>query len=512
MVLTSRRGTLAEQVARAQRPETALVPLRRPTWRSSPTERPSPALDLELFNGLGGFAQDGREYVVVLHPGQWTPAPWINVIANPGFGFQVSECGAGYTWAVNSRENQLTAWSNDAVSDPPGETIYVRDEETGELWGPTALPVREETTPYVIRHGQGYTRFEHLSHGIALELLQLVPLDDPIKISRLTLTNTSGRPRRLSVTACVEWVLGVSRGAVAPFTVTEIDPETGAMFARNAWRREFGTRVAFADLGGRHTAWTADRTEFLGRNGAPDHPAALAPRQRLSGRVGAGLDPCGALQATVELPAGGRADVVFFLGEAASAEQARALIVRYRAQDVDGILRVGRRALGPGARDGAGPDAGSRDGHRAQPLAAVPDAGVSGVGAVGVLSGRRRVRLPRSAAGRAGADRSPRPGWRASTCCEPRRGNSARATSSTGGTLPAGAASARGSPTTCLWLPYVVARYVDVTGDGAVLDEVVPFLDGPAWPPGQLESYFEPRVSAERARSSSTAPAPSTRA
>ena len=111
--------------------------------------------------------------MTVLDAGQWTPSPWINVIANPGFGFQVSESGAGYTWSVNSRENQLTAWSNDPVSDPPGEIIYVRDDETGELWGPTALPIREETTPYVVRHGQGYTRFEHVSHGISLELLQL---------------------------------------------------------------------------------------------------------------------------------------------------------------------------------------------------------------------------------------------------------------------------------------------------------------------------------------------------
>ena len=340
-VLSSRRGTLAEQVARAQRPDAAppALPRRAAARPPAPAVVAARRLDLELYNGLGGFAEDGREYVTVLGEGRWTPSPWINVIANPAFGFQVSESGSGYTWSVNSRENQLTAWSNDPVSDPPGETIYVRDEETGDLWGPTALPIREEVSPYVIRHGQGYTRFEHVSHGISLELLQLVPLDDSIKISRLTLTNESGRPRRLSVTAYVEWVLGVSRRAAAPFVVTEIDGKTGAMFARNAWRREFGARVAFADLGGTQTAWTADRTEFLGRNGSPDQPAALAPRQRLSGRVGAGLDPCGALQAPIELPAGGRAEIVFLLGEAASPEEARELIVRYRTRDVAAVLR-----------------------------------------------------------------------------------------------------------------------------------------------------------------------------
>ncbi len=243
-VLLSRRGTLSEQVVRP-RSEAALVPLaqRLPETKSSDILPPRP--DLEFFNGLGGFAADGREYVTILGEGQWTPAPWINVIANPSFGFQVSESGSGYTWSLNSRENQLTPWSNDPVSDSPGETIYVRDEDSGELWGPTVLPIREEAWPYTARHGQGYSRFEHTSHGISLDLLQFVPLADPIKISRLTIENHSGRSRRLSVTAYVEWVLGASRNVSAPFIVTEIDPPTGMMLARNSleqrvrWPRSF---------------------------------------------------------------------------------------------------------------------------------------------------------------------------------------------------------------------------------------------------------------------------------
>src|SRR2546422_7803288 len=227
--------------------------MRRAKARPVPEAAP-PRLDLEFFNGLGGFAADGREYVTILGEGQWTPAPWINVIANPAFGFQVSESGSSYTWSLNSHEHQLTAWSNDPVSDPPGETIYIRDEESGELWGPTALPIREETGAYVARHGQGYSRFERVSHGVSLELLQFVPLDDPIKVSRLTLKNRSDRSRRLSVTAYVEWVLGASRSAAAPFAVTEIDPYTGALLVRNGFSSDFGTRVAFADLAGVQTA------------------------------------------------------------------------------------------------------------------------------------------------------------------------------------------------------------------------------------------------------------------
>ncbi len=313
-VLLSRRGTLAEQVERQQRAQKPALsaPRRSPAMKATDDLPPRP--QLEFFNGLGGFTTDGDEYVTILGEGQWTPAPWINVIANPSFGFQVSESGSGYTWSLNSRENQLTPWSNDPVTDPPGETIYVRDEDTGELWTPTVLPIREETWPYIARHGQGYSRFEHESHGVFLELLQFVPLKDPIKISRLTIKNHSGRSRTLSVTAYVDWVLGVSRSRSAPFVVTEMDEETGAMLARNAWNSEFAGRVAFADLGGRQTEWTSDRTEFLGRNGTADHPACLERGDRLSGKVGAGLDPCAALQTKVELRAGDRAEIVFFLG------------------------------------------------------------------------------------------------------------------------------------------------------------------------------------------------------
>ena len=255
-VLLSRRGSLFEQVHRIEELEPAPAPA-VPHRSVPPLPTPDVALprpELEFFNGLGGFDAGGREYVTLLGEGQWTPAPWINVIANPSFGFQTSVEGGGYTWSINSRENQLTPWSNDPVGDRPGEVIYVRDEESGALWGPTALPIREEESPYVCRHGQGYSRFEHASHGIALELLQYVPLDDPIKISRLVIRNQSGRSRRLSVTAYVEWVLAAAREASAPFIVTEMDAETGALLARNHWRTELGDRVAFADLAGSQVA------------------------------------------------------------------------------------------------------------------------------------------------------------------------------------------------------------------------------------------------------------------
>ncbi len=218
-VLIAGAGTLAEQVNRARDLKPALPPPPRRVFPPALPDLAPPRPAAEFFNGTGGFVEDGSEYVVVLENGQCTPAPWLNVVANDGFGFQVSADGSGFTWSRNSQQYQVTPWSNDAASDPPGEAIYIRDEETGELWTPTALPIREKSGTYVARHGQGYSRFEYAAHGITLELTQYVAKDDPVKISRLKIVNRSGRARRLSVTAYVEWVLGQNRGAMAPFIV-----------------------------------------------------------------------------------------------------------------------------------------------------------------------------------------------------------------------------------------------------------------------------------------------------
>ncbi len=276
VVLVAQRGSLADQLDRAAAPvsRSARSAPGRPSRTEGVAAGPAPR-ELEFFNGLGGFAENGTEYATLLAPGQSTPAPWINVVANPAFGFQVAAEGSGFTWSLNSRDNQLTPWSNDPVTDRPGEAIYLRDEDTGQLWGPTAAPIHDRNAFHSARHGQGYSRFEHESHGIALDLLMYVPLEDPIKISRLTIRNVSARTRRLSVTAYVEWVLGTSRSDAAPFIVTEIDTRTGAMFARNPWNISFGSRVAFADLAGLQTRVDRGPAGIPGRHGTLAAPAAL---------------------------------------------------------------------------------------------------------------------------------------------------------------------------------------------------------------------------------------------
>jgi cyclic beta-1,2-glucan synthetase len=304
----------------------------RPAPPERPHPNPLPEAEGELLfdNGLGGFTPDGREYVIDLAPGEHTPAPWSNVVANDNFGFLVTEGGAGFTWQGNSQSNRLTPWSNDPAADPFGEAIYLADED-GAIWSPTPRPA-EDDAPYRVRHGQGYTRFEHLGRAIESDLLLFVPNDDPVKVSRLRLTNRDTRRRRLTATVYVEWVLGANRDRAAAHVVTEHDPVTGAIFARNRYA-DPQQRVAFLAAGGDSTVgYTGDRTEFLGRNGSRRAPAALR-RGGLLGIVGPGLDPCGALQVVVELEPGASRDLVFLLGQGRDFEDARALIRRYEGAE-----------------------------------------------------------------------------------------------------------------------------------------------------------------------------------
>jgi len=498
VVLFANRGTLAEQLVRLEGPRPGPAPSRPRAPRETSEAVPAPALDLEFFNGLGGFTRCGREYVTVLGAGQWTPAPWINVVANPEFGFQVSESGSGFTWSVNSRENRLTPWANDPVSDAPGEAFYVRDEDSGMVWGPTGLPVRDETKPYVIRHGQGYSRFEHTSHGIALDLLQLVPLRDSVKISRLTLENRSNHKRRLTVTAYVEWVLGVLRSRSAPFVVTEIEPTTGAMLARNAWNGEFAERIAFADMAGRQTSWTADRREFLGRNASLDHPASLERGEALSGKTGAGLDPCAVLQTSVELEPGEQAEVLFLLGEGADRDEARSLVERYRALSCDAVFGEVRdywdQVLETVQIETPDPamDFLLNRWLLYQTLSCrmwARSALYQSSGAFGFRDQLQdilalavsRPELMREHIKRAAA-RQFREGdvqhwW------HPPTGRGVRSRISDD----------------CLWLPYAVVHYLRTTDDRAVLDEEIAWLEGPALKEDQDEAYFQPTESEDRA-------------
>jgi cellobiose phosphorylase len=339
-VITNSGQSLAEQFGRRLRapaPVELLVPTMESKSESSLNLHSSSAASLQLDNGLGGFVTDGNEYRIETSRQKLTPAPWVNVIANPHFGTVISESGSSYTWCENAHEFRLTPWHNDAVSDKSGEAFYLRDEETGDFWSPTPLPARG-LEPYVTSHGFGYSRFQHTSFHISSEMTVLVANDAPIKIILIRLRNHSQRSRQISVTGYCEWALGELKAKSLMHVMSEIDPSSNALLARNPFHVEFGSRIGFFDVSETRRTVTADRTEFIGRNGHLGEPAAMK-MAHLSGRVGVAMDSCAAMQTVLELIPGQEHDLSFVLGVGRDIEDVRTLIKRY------GAVTSGQQAL-----------------------------------------------------------------------------------------------------------------------------------------------------------------------
>ncbi|HEY6968420.1 MAG TPA: glycosyl hydrolase family 65 protein, partial [Candidatus Angelobacter sp.] len=332
-IITDARGPLSAQLStrRAVETEAPRVRIRRASRGERIQQNELTHRDLIYFNDLGGFTRDGREYVITMAHEQMTPAPWVNVIANSEFGTVISESGSTYTWAENAHEFRLTPWHNDPVVDASGEAFFLRDEESGNFWSPTPLPARG-TGPYVTRHGFGYSVFEHTEDGISSELQVYVAPDAAVKFSVLKISNNSGRSRRLSATGYVEWVLGDTRPKSTMHVVTEADPVTGSVFARNSYNSEFPDRVAFFDANQSTRTVTGDRTEFLGRNGVLSNPAGMH-KSRFSERLGPGLDPCTAIRVPFELLDGQQREIVFILGAGQNSARAVELVQRFRGAE-----------------------------------------------------------------------------------------------------------------------------------------------------------------------------------
>ena len=486
--------SLRDQLSKRQPAAVAQPRLQAParlTRSPAPQAAAESQSQLEFFNGLGGFDAASREYVVVLDRNRWTPTPWVNVIANPLFGFLVSADGSGSTWSLNAQQNQITPWCNDPVSNTPADAIYIRDQESQELWSAMPLPIREPASVYTLRHGFGYTRSQHTAHGISVEMLQFVPLEDPVKISRLKIINSGGAARQLSVTYYVDWVLGNQNNRAAPFIITEIEPQTRALLARNPWTTDFQPQVAFMDLGGRQQSYTADRAEFLGRLGSLADPQALRKPGPLGQRVGGGLDPCGAMQTAITLNPGESIELTLLLGMENSAAAAAALVERYRKADLDavhaGVADFWHKTLG--AVQVRTPDPSM-------------DLLLNGWLLYQTLSSRVWGRTAFYQSSGAYGFRDQLQDVMALCVGAPTVAREhilrAAARQFTAGDvqhwwLPTSGAGVKTKVSDDrIWLAFVVAHYLEVTADFTVLDEAVSFLAGGPLESGSLENYSVP--------------------
>ena len=476
VIISDKAGNLQEQVNRRIRSKTP-GPLPFPFRASMPSVTSmAPGNDLQFYNGLGGFSADGKEYLIITTPEERTPAPWVNVLANPMLGTVVSESGSAYTWFGNAHEYRLSPWHNDPVRDSSGEALYIRDEETGYTWSPTPLP-NGTASAYRCRHGFGYSIFEHVEDGIHSEVWIYVDLEAAVKFTVTKLHNRSGRARQLSVTGYCEWVLGDLRPKYAMHVITEKDAATGALLAYNPYHPEFSQCVAFMDTDDSNYTYTADRAEFLGRNGSAVLPDAMK-KIRLSGKTGASLDPCAAIRVFHDLGEDEQKDIIFRLGAAQDMAGARALVQQFRTPEAaaNSLQRVKNWWAGTlGSVQVQTPDAALNlltNGWLLYQVIAARLWARSGYYQSGGAFGFRdqlqdvlallysqpqmaREQILRSAA-RQFREGDVQHWWHP----------------------PAG----RGVRTTCsddyLWLPFVVYRYISRTGDTAVLDEAVPFIEG----------------------------------
>lgn len=482
---------------KGQGPATALpgkVPERRRATGAAKVD----GQGLAMWNGFGGFDRGGADYVVRLGAGTSTPQPWINVIANGQFGFHTSAEGASFTWSRNSRDFQLTRWSNDPVVNRPGEGIFIFDQASGRSFAPYACVLRDAGIAYEARHGQGFSTFSAQRGPLQMELAQIVDPFDPVKVQRLRLSNDGHVPLRLRVYAYAEWVLGNSRAKTGPTIVPAYDPDSGTLTARNPFSLEFGDRTAFLAGDRKPDSFTCDREEFIGHGGSVFSPTAVVKGERLSGISEAGRDPCAALARDVEIPPGETRELLWLMGDASSAEEAAGFVARHRTLSFDERLAENER---------------NWNNFLETVTVETPDKSfdtlVNRWLPYQSVACRIRARSAFYQASGAFGFRDQLQDTLALLLHDPNLAktqllNAARHQFAEGDVqhwwLPRSGAGVRTMISDdVVWLAYGVSRYMEVTGNRAILDEPVHWVEGRQLEEGEHDAFFTPEISREPA-------------
>jgi len=498
-VFSGDEGRLRDQIARMM-PAADVAPppklaLRKPLPASYALQPPSE--DLRLPNPLGGFRNDGSEYVIWLKPGTPTPAPWSNVLANESFGSVLSESGGAYTFAENAHEFRLTPWYNDPLRDTSGEATWLRDEATGEFWSVMPQP-SPSGDAYRTCHGFGYSRFEHAHADLYSEATVFVAREAPVKLTLLKLVNKSDRPRTISLTSYVEWVLGERRDRSGRHVATRIDIECGALFAHNPFHDVFSSRIAFHAIGAARPGFTADRLGFIGRNRGLDVPIGMRT-ETLDGAAGAGLDPCSAQRLTYDLLPGEEIETVIVLGAATGEEAARALVrnfgdATFAREELERVCAHWRDMLSP---------------LRVRTPDAATDLLANGWLLYQVLASRLMARSGYYQSGGAWGFRdqlqdsmavlNARPDFTRAQLLRCAAHQFIEGDVQHWWHPPTGKGVRTRISDDLLWLPWCTAEYVRVTGDARVLDESAPFLEGRALAADEESVYEDARTAGESA-------------
>lgn len=502
VVMHTRNGPILAQIERAENATFLAEPLParisaqpQSSW-SAPTVN-AHGDDLSFWNGYGGFSDEGRKYVVRLSGDTVTPHPWVNVIANETFGFHTSSEGASWTWSRNSRDYQLTPWSNDPVTNRPGEAIYIHDLESGETFSPLACVFRSSGIVYEARHERGASTFTAQSGGLTTELIQLVDPDVAVKVQRLRLTNDTGRTVRLRIYAYAEWVLGNNRAKSAPYIVPGREPATGALTARNPYHLEFGDRVAFLACDAGEQSYTCDRAEFLGAGGASVAPRIVSRGLPLSNTVDAGRDPCAAIAVDVTLEPGARSDLHLLLGDAGAQDDIGKLVGEQFARDFNTRLRANKEQW---------------DRFASALQVQTPDPAFNAMVNVWLpyqaYACRIRARSAFYQASGAYGFRDQLQDTLALLLHDPSLAR-AQIINAASRQFPEGDVQHWWLPGTgagvrtiisddVVWLAYGTHHYVKVTGDTSILDEVIAFIQGPQLKDGEHDAFFTPEILPEK--------------